>query len=164
MFLPRRGNPDEVSHKTMDIVPATIDDIDAWAELRAALWPEGSVEHHRDELVQSLRVVDRREVAFLARAASGEIVGFAEATLRSDYVNGCDTSPVAFLEGIYVRPVDRRKGVARSLVRAVEAWGRERGCSELASDALIDNTQSHAFHAAAGFEETDRVVYFRKPL
>jgi aminoglycoside 6'-N-acetyltransferase I len=72
--------------------------------------------------------------------------------------------PVAFLEGIYVRPTDRRKGVTRSLVDAIEAWGREHGCAELASDALLDNTQSHGFHAAAGFEETERVVFFRKRI
>ena len=52
----------------------------------------------------------------------------------------------------------------RALIAAVEAWTREQGCTELASDALIDNAASHAAHAACGFEETERVVYFRKPL
>jgi aminoglycoside 6'-N-acetyltransferase I len=147
----------------MEITPATIEDVDAWAGLRAALWPEGSVAHHRDELLHSFAAPDQRSAVYLARAGS-EILGFAEATLRFDYVHGGNTSPIAFLEGIYVRPADRRKGVARSLCRAVEAWALESGCTELASDALLDNTQSHAFHAAAGFEETERVVYFRKQL
>lgn len=84
--------------------------------------------------------------------------------MRSDYVNGCETSPVAFLEGIVVDPSFRRQGVAASLVAAVTDWARNEGLSELASDAEIHNTVSHAMHAALGFEETQRVVYFRKAL
>mgnify|MGYP000264156585 CR=1 FL=1 len=84
--------------------------------------------------------------------------------LRHDHVNGCDTSPVAFLEGIFVCPDDRGCGIARNLVAAVETWAHAQGCSELASDAHLDNLISQAFHQATGFEETDRVVYFRKLL
>lgn len=93
-----------------------------------------------------------------------EVVGFAEASIRHDYVNGCDTSPVAFLEGIHVRPDHRHAGVARMLCRAVEEWSRSAGCTELASDADLQNEHGHAFHAAIGFEETERVVFFRKPI
>ncbi len=73
-------------------------------------------------------------------------------------------SPVAFVEGIYVVEAARGQGVARALVGAVEAWAGARGLSELASDALLDNTDSHAMHQALGFAETERVVYFRKAL
>ena len=91
-------------------------------------------------------------------------MGFAEAALRHDYVNGCQSSPVAFLEGIYVRPAFRGRGVGRQLVKAIEAWALASGCTEFASDAAIDNTTSHAMHEALGFSETQRVVYFRKVI
>ena len=84
--------------------------------------------------------------------------------MRHDYVNGTDTSPVAFLEGLYVAPAARRAGVARALVAAVAQWGRAAGCTELASDAAAGNTASHAVHGALGFAETKRVVYFRRAL
>lgn len=84
--------------------------------------------------------------------------------MRHDHVNGCETSPVAFVEGLYVRPEFRNAQVARALCEAVADWGRRRGCSELASDALADNQESHAFHQAIGFEETERVIYFRKAI
>jgi aminoglycoside 6'-N-acetyltransferase I len=84
--------------------------------------------------------------------------------LRRDYVNGCETSPVAFLEGIYVPPDRRRGGAGRALIARAEQWARDRGCQEFASDALLANEASHRFHSGAGFEETERVVYFRKPL
>jgi aminoglycoside 6'-N-acetyltransferase I len=138
--------------------------LDNWARLRARLWPALSAEAHRAELEQALSTNDGGTVAFIATTDLGEIVGFAEASLRGDYVNGCETSPVTFLEGIYVQPDHRGAGLARALCRAVEEWGRAAGSFEMASDADIANTASHAFHAAVGFAETERVVFFRKAL
>ena len=146
----------------MQIKEASFEHLDAWLRLRAELWPGSSMEHHRVELTQIL--TKENAIAFIACDQTGQVVGFAEATLRRDHVNGCKTSPVLFLEGIYVRREYRRQGVAQSLCRAVADWGRAAGCREFASDALLDNIESHAFHDALGFEETQRVVYFRKPL
>jgi aminoglycoside 6'-N-acetyltransferase I len=104
------------------------------------------------------------KAAFVAHDELGHPQGFIEAALRHDYVNGTTTSPVAFLEGIYVATACRRHGVARQLVTAAEGWAISCGCIEFASDALLDNAQGHAMHAALGFQETERVVYFRKLL
>ena len=79
-------------------------------------------------------------------------------------MNGTQSSPVIFLEGLYVIPELRRQGVARTLVAEVARWARACGCSELASDALLENAASHAAHRALGFAETERVVFFRKRL
>jgi aminoglycoside 6'-N-acetyltransferase I len=100
----------------------------------------------------------------LAVLADGAAVGFVEAAKRVDYVNGTSTSPVAFIEGLYVAPAARRRRVARALVESVIEWALAQGCSELASDALLDNTTGQAAHRALGFEETERVVYFRRAL
>ena len=140
------------------VTAATLED---WVGLRLALWP-GSQTEHRAEAEAALQNPDA--AAFLVRDDNGMAIGFADATLRRDYVNGCITSPVGFLEGLYVKEDWRRRGVARALIQAVEAWTRAKGCSELASDALLDNTASHRMHGALGFEETERVVYFRKAL
>jgi aminoglycoside 6'-N-acetyltransferase I len=127
------------------------------------LWPETTSQEHRSE-VEALMGQPQRAIAFLARTAEGSAIGFAEAMLRHDYVNGCATSPVAFLEGIYVHPDHRRLGAARLLCEAVQDWGAGLGCSELASDADLGNLGSQRMHMALGFEETERVVYFRKAL
>lgn len=145
------------------IRPATLADLDAIAGLRSALWPGESAEALRAEAEASLASGDAR-LATLVAVEGGKAVGFAEVSLRTDYVNGCETCPVAFLEGIYVRPEWRRRAIGRALVEAAAQWGRDRGCRELASDALLDNTASLRFHGAAGFEETERVVCFRKRL
>ncbi|MCP1623089.1 aminoglycoside 6'-N-acetyltransferase [Pseudomonas nitroreducens] len=134
-----------------------------WIDLRLQLWPgdhaQAFFEEARDMLAQP-----QRYGAWLARDEQGRALGLAEASVRSDYVNGTEGSPVLFLEGIYVREDARRQGVARALVRAVQAWGSARGCVDFASDAALDNTVSHALHRALGFVETERVVYFRKPI
>ena len=75
-----------------------------------------------------------------------------------------ESSPVGFVEGVYVKPEWRRKGVARQLYAAIGDWARARGCHELASDALLDNVASQRAHVALGFRETERVVYFTKKL
>jgi aminoglycoside 6'-N-acetyltransferase I len=142
--------------------PVRAADLDAWAALRAALWPDGAVAEHRAEAAEALEDPDL--VTFVAEAPDGLIAGFVEAGLRHDYVNGCETSPVAFVEGLYVRPEHRKAEIGRALCAAVADWGRAKGCSELASDALANNLESHAFHQAVGFEETERVVYFRMEL
>jgi aminoglycoside 6'-N-acetyltransferase I len=132
-----------------------------WLKLRNALWP-----HAEPENPEEMRAIlgDDNLVAFVARDESGAAVGFAEAAIRRDHVNGCNSSPVGFLEGIYVAKSARRHGVARQLVAAVADWSRGEGCSELASDAAIDNDASHRMHEALGFSETQRVVYFRRVL
>lgn len=139
------------------------ENVEAWAALRHQLWPDLSLMGHRAEILEALTEPNRL-VAFLCFDATGRAVALAEASIRSDYVNGCETSPVAFLEGIIVDPAVRRQGVAALLVAAVGDWARGQGLTELASDAELHNTVSHAMHAALGFEETERVVYFRRPL
>ncbi|EJC6509965.1 GNAT family N-acetyltransferase, partial [Salmonella enterica] len=99
--------------------------------------------------------------SFIAMA-DGVAIGFADASIRHDYVNGCDSSPVAFLEGIFVLPSFRQRGVAKQLIAAVQRWGTNKGCREMASDTTPENTISQKVHLALGFEETERVIFYRK--
>jgi len=147
----------------MRIMQASRVDVESVAALRHALWPEASLDELFTEARDLILDQNKNAAVFLAFADDNAYaVGMAEVTLRNGYVNGCEGNRVAFLEGIYVAPTHRRQGVAQALVQAAEQFGRRRGCTEFASDALLDNEASHAFHAAAGFEETERVVYFRK--
>lgn len=135
-----------------------------WVALRNALWP-GAGDREAEHTADVARLLaDPGETVNLLARMDGAVAGFAEAAMRHDYVNGCKTSPVAFLEGIYVSPAFRQRGVARGLVAAVETWAREVGCTEFASDASIDNSTSRTMHKALGFRETERVVFFRKAI
>jgi aminoglycoside 6'-N-acetyltransferase I len=132
-----------------------------WVRLRHALWHDGV--DSLDAQLDQLQRAGVPYVGFLACKGGGKAVAFAEASLRP-YVNGCDTSPVVFLEGLYVEPASRRQSIARQLVNTAEAWGRKAGCTEFASDIRADNHASHATHLALGFAETEHVIYFRKLL
>jgi aminoglycoside 6'-N-acetyltransferase I len=132
--------------------------------MRITLWPWDEVEDHAEEAEELYLAGNPDRHAMIALDDGGVAAGFAEATIRRDYVEGCETSPVVFLEGIYVRPEARLGGVALALAEAVAEWGKAKGCTEFASNALLDNIDSHRFHAAIGFEETERVVFFRREL
>jgi aminoglycoside 6'-N-acetyltransferase I len=127
--------------------------------LRRRLWP-GPAEEHRLEVERQFL---RRDAFAVLAWRDGAPLGFAEASLRR-YANGCEESPVPFLEGLWVTPKARREGVGRALVGEVERWARARGFRELCSDALLENRPSQAAHRAYGFRAVERVVCFRKAL
>jgi len=133
-----------------------------WLDMRLALWADANEADHRAYMATLLAQPERFVQLVVYR--DGQPLGFIEGSIRSDYVNGTETSPVGFVEGVYVKPESRRQGIARQLFEAVADWARARGCRELASDALIDNDISQRAHRSLGFRETERVVYFTRRL
>ena len=131
-------------------------DLDAWAAMRARLWPD----EDPDELAGEL--ADIRETVFVAEADGG-LIGFIEIGIRS-YAEGGPPGPSAYVEGIWVEPDHRRRGVAGAMLAEAEQWARGEGFTYLGSDALLENALSHAWHEAAGFAEIERLVVFGKPL
>ncbi|MFL9872117.1 GNAT family N-acetyltransferase [Paraburkholderia megapolitana] len=149
-----------VSFTVRAVLPS---DISAWCSLRRLLWQHVSDDDHLLE-AQELLTDPHRYVAFIVLSDDNAPIGFAEAAVRRDYVNGCKTSPVLFLEGIYVVQEMRRAGIASALCAAIGQWGSDHGCMEFASDTQVGNAHAQALHRALGFEETERVVFFRKRL
>ncbi|MDC7223339.1 MAG: GNAT family N-acetyltransferase [Spirochaetales bacterium] len=131
------------------------------AGLAHSLWPDAG----REELSRDFfaMVSSERETVFLC-VEQGVAVAFAQFSLRSDYVEGTDSSPVLYLEGIGVEERFRRKGLARRLLERGTVWGKERGCSEFASDCELDNSDSQAFHGRVGFTEVNRLVCYTKKI
>ena len=146
----------------LNVHPLVVADEDEWLRMRLALWPESSqAEHRRDMEVWRSRADTIVLVA--ERPDATRLAGFAEIGTRP-YADGCETSPVAFLEGWYVDADVRGQGVGVRLIRAAETWARSQGLREFASDALLDNTVSHQAHEHVGFVEVERAVRYRKPL
>jgi aminoglycoside 6'-N-acetyltransferase I len=149
------------------IRPADAKDSAAWARLRHALWPEDSERAHRQEIERYFAGAAREPLAvFLAEVAGengAEVAGLIELSLRA-YAEGCDSSPVGYVEGWYVLPRWRRRGLGRALLRAGEDWARARGCRETASDTEAGNRRSRRAHLRAGYTEVGTVVCFRRVL
>ena len=140
---------------------ATIKDAPVVAQLAAKLWPHHTAEEMIDDFEETIR--NDNNVVFLCYDNDAPI-GFAQCGLRHDYVEGTSTSPVGYLEGVFVDTPYRKHGYAKVLLAACEAWAKEQGCVEFASDCEFHNTDSLQFHLNVGFEEANRIICFRKTL
>ena len=140
---------------------AEIKDLNILAELACQLWPDHTVEEMHSEFADTIA---KSDAVFFLAYADETAVGFAQCQLRYDYVEGTDSSPVGYLEGIYVADEYRQQGFARELLSACEGWAKEKGCTEFASDCELANTQSLQFHLNVGFEEANRIICFTKKI
>ena len=131
------------------------------AELVRIVWPEHSLEELTAIVLDYIMSGDS---AVFAERADGRFAGVALCALRHDYVEGCETSPVGYLEGVGVHEAFRHRGIAGGLVSECEQWAREKGCKEFASDCELRNTASARFHLSVGFREENRIICFKKML
>lgn len=137
------------------------EELQSLLHLVLALWPDNDPAEMGEELAQAL---ENPEASYFLAVEAGEAVGFAQCQLRRDYVEGTESSPVGYLEGIYVSESMRRRGIARKLLAACEDWARTMGCREFASDCELDNDLSIQFHLKVGFREANRIVCFTRTL
>lgn len=140
---------------------AGIENIDDIANLAVLMWGELTIRELTDELADK---ISKEDVQFFLKYDRNIPVGFAQCQLRYDYVEGTNTSPVGYLEGIFVKEEYRRKGYAKELLSECEKWAKEKGCKEFASDCETDNDSSFRFHTALGFDEANRIICFTKKL
>lgn len=140
---------------------AAIEDLDSLARLAVALWPSHAFEALKQELEGSLL---NQNTAFFLYFDGDLPAGFAQCQLRHDYVEGTHSSPVGYLEGVFVLESHRGRGIAAELLALCESWAAENGCKEFASDCELVNEASCAFHLRHGFREVNRVICFCKKL
>ena len=153
--------PVDATGAALPIRPVGDADWSEWRRMVASLFPGHAPDAYEDGM---RRVRARHDAAvFVADRGDGRLAGYVEVGLRA-YADGCDTSPVGYLEEWWVDADVRHRGVGGRLVAAAERWARAQGCREMASDALLDNAVSQRAHARLGYAEVDRVVQFRKAL
>jgi aminoglycoside 6'-N-acetyltransferase I len=145
----------------MLIRPVQPTDHAEWLRMRLQLWGGAAEEYTHD--IDTYFATPQRGITFVVESTGGRLCGFIEVSLR-DYAEGCETSPVAYIEGWYVDEESRRHKLGTRLVQAAEAWARRHGLKEMASDTQIDNTVSIHAHQVLGYEEVERLVCFRKAL
>lgn len=136
------------------------------AKLAIQMWKDNILEELAEEFEELIAKEDAQVFLKYAPDLSGNsrVVGFAQCQLRYDYVEGTESSPVGYLEGIFIEEAYRGMGFAKELLDACQIWAKEKGCTEFASDCELDNTGSLKFHMAMGFEEANRIICFSKKL
>ena len=145
----------------LTIYKAKKEDAFAVAKLAIRMWEETTIEELAEDFAD---IISSSEGVVFLGEINGQKIGFAQCQLRHDYVEGTETSPVGYLEGIFVAEEYRKQGYAKQLLAACDNLAREQGCTEFASDCELDNTESLKFHLSLGFEEANRVICFTKPL
>jgi aminoglycoside 6'-N-acetyltransferase I len=129
--------------------------------MRLLLWPQLDPRNEIREMDAML--ADPLTPVFVAERQGGGLCGLLETGTRP-YADGCDTSPVGYIEGWFVDEDMRGTGVGRALVAAAEQWARERGLHEMASDTAISNEAGLKAHLALGYKEIERVIHLAKEL
>ncbi len=142
--------------------PLREQDLNEWLRLRMQLWDATSENDHREEMVDIIHHPDSQFV-LVAEHEAGNLVGFLEVSVRP-FVEDCETDHVGYLEGWFVEPAVRGRGIGRELVKNAEKWARDKGCEEMASDAEFGNEISLLAHQRLGYSETSRLVHLRKDL
>lgn len=137
------------------------EDFNAWLDMGLTLWPDHSKAALRKEFEKIFK--SKREETFLCKDKD-DYVGFINISLRSEYVHGAKSSPVGYVEGIFVKEQYRKKGVAKELIKAGEEWAKSKGCKEIASDTHLHNKTSQEFHKKLGFKKDDTIVHYIKKI
>lgn len=141
--------------------PIRPEDLAEWLRLRRHLWPR-TPEHRQIEEASSILSQSDLHPVYVADAGK-ELAGFVEVSMR-DHVEGCETGPVGYIEGWFVAPEYRHRGIGRRLMHEAEAWAARHRCREMASDAALSNQEGQRLHALLGYQETDRRIMFHKRL
>nr|AYQ75802.1 GNAT family N-acetyltransferase [Cohnella candidum] len=125
------------------------------------LWPDSDYDELRNEFFEFLQSDKDKVYLYLADDLP---VAFIHLCIRFDYVEGSVTSPVGYVEGIYVKPEYRRQGISKALLQKSEEWMKSKGCKQIGSDIEYDNHTSYQFHLGVGFKEANRIICFIKDL
>jgi len=104
-----------------------------WEKLRGDLWPDGMADHAREIASFFAGTLEEPVAVLLSENANGEILGFVELSIRLD-VEGLEGKRTGYVEGLYVRPEFRQRGVARTLLLESRGWARQQACTAFASD------------------------------
>jgi aminoglycoside 6'-N-acetyltransferase I len=143
------------------IKQAGMDDSKIVAELAMLLWPDNEINDLEEEMMRY--IISDNGAVFISFIETIP-VGFAQCNLRNDYVEGTESRLVGYLEGVFVKVEYRKRGIGKKLLLQCEEWAKSNGCSEFASDCELNNTESLKFHLQLGFEETNRIICFKKNL
>lgn len=140
-------------------------DFQQWSALRTLLWPDCPITETEEAFHSYFtKTRNKKQKILVAGNDAGNLVAFLEGAIRSDYVEGADTSPVGYVEGIFVVTEYRKRGSGQSLVDQFSSWVKSKNITEMGSDCDLDNMDSLHFHIAIGFKEVSRYIHFIKKL
>lgn len=137
-------------------------DFPSLLEMSLKLWTDFDKSKLEELLRQSSE--SKKTKIIIAKNLAKKEVGFSIFSIKTDYVEGADKSPTGYLEGIYVKPENRKKGIAKEFIELGEKWCKENGCTQIGSDTWLTDKESREFHKKIGFWEEEEMVHFLKNI
>jgi aminoglycoside 6'-N-acetyltransferase I len=107
-------------------------DAATWERLRRDLWPEDP-ESHAVEIASFFAGTLTEPQAVLVAQEDRKLDRLCR-TVDSEDIPGLAGKRVGYVEGLYVTPAFRGRGIARTLLLASKSWARENHCDAFASD------------------------------
>lgn len=127
---------------------------DCWNAIVKEAWSEDWDQKYPNWRSMFLAVVEKRMAQGLQRyyvaEADGEIVGTAGAQVGEAFFGAVR----GYIEGVYVVPAFRRRGVASRLMRECIEWLRPMGCDSV---RLQSTVEGRPLYESLGFEPTDEL-------
>ena len=130
-----------------------------WKAMRQELY-HSTGDPSPDEEMRNIHTSDDWHCWFITDV-DGEVIGLAEISIRN-IVDGCLTSPVPYLEGLFIMPGHRALGLGTVVMQMLMDWAVGQGYQEFATDAELENNRAQKFYEKLAFEEVDRVVVYRR--
>ena len=141
----------------VEIIRASNENLNQLTELALALWPNNEKDLIKSDLVYIIGHLNNR---VLLAKSDEEYIGFIHMSIRSGFVEGADTTPVGYIEGVYVKPDYRRKGVAKELYHAGLEWLKSEKCSQIGADIGINDNMCPDFYIGMGYKEANRIICY----
>ena len=142
-------------------VEAGINDLNAWITLSDKLFKDTNKDELQKDYHQMMSSEKHRNILVKNKQT---FIGFIDISIRTEYVEGASSSPIGYIEGIYIEAQFRKMGIARKLIKLAEDWFVEKGCKEVGSDTWDWNKDAQEFHKRLGFKEEDVLVHFIKKI
>ena len=140
----------------MNLIPIKRNQISLWRKFRNSVYCGVTDEFHEIEMEN---IFKSEEWFCYFLESETNIIGFVELSARN-VVDGCLSSPVAYIEGLYIESEYRGRGAGKKAIEAIHKWCKTKGFTELAADTELTNLDAQIFFNAVGFEETYRVVEY----
>ena len=141
----------------MILVPIQKHEFPVWREMRECVYESLSNDFHDKEMSQ---IINREDwFCLFIKDNENKILGFVELSSRN-VVDGCLSSPVAYIEGLFIKREFRGKGLGTKSIEVIKLWCKEHGFTELGADTELVNERAQNFFKSVGFHETFRIVEF----
>jgi aminoglycoside 6'-N-acetyltransferase I len=120
-------------HSDINVRDAGPDGAPVWEAMRRELWPDGLESHAKEIAMYFAGTLQEPAAVLMAESRTDGIVGFVELSIRVD-VRGFEGKQVGYVEGLFVRPRLRHRGVARKLLQTARSWAHDQECAGFATD------------------------------